>query len=210
MGQRLVVDLIKDDKIVAAVYYHWSAYFGSTVDELASLSRAILEANRTGKDKLFAVIQLLETNKFSTDCRGNLIIRSGGIEGIPEEQQAARKMFPNFIPKTNVNRTCGLVALTEKGIESFHDWEEGHAEINLDTLEVSHDVTLDPHPFEFDAETIVDEDGYFKEYVFHSGKIKINGKTLPINAFEGTCESFIKLDEMMKEEANKIRPTAPW
>ena len=207
MGQRLVIDLIKDNKVVAAVYYHWSAYFASTVYELGRLSEAILKADKEGKDKLFAIVQCLEEDEQYTDFDGNKHIRYGGVCGTPEEIKAAKKMFPNYVPKTEyVNRNCGIITFTEERINNFHDWEEGHGEINLDTLEVSHDVTLDPYPFEFDAQTDEDENGDLCEYEFNSGKIKINGKFSPVDAFEGDCESMIKLVKFMKTEYEKCKP----
>jgi hypothetical protein len=60
MGQRLVIDLLENGERVASLYYHWSAYFVSTLDELAHLSRTILEAEKTGKDKILAIIEMLE------------------------------------------------------------------------------------------------------------------------------------------------------
>ena len=205
MGQRLVIDLIKDDKVVAAVYYHWSAYFCSTIYELGKLSKAILKAEEKGKDKLFAVLQMLEQDEIHTQYNGEHIVRRGGVCGKPEEIKAAAELFPNYFPKTNVDRNCGLMAFTEEGIKDLHDWEEGHAEIDLDTLEITNNVDLDPEPFMFDATYCEDEYGYKYVEEFNSGKILINGKISPVDAFDCDCKSILELIDWMKKEYQILR-----
>ena len=181
MGQRLVVDLIQNDKVVAAIYYHWSAYFASTIYELAKLSKAILKAEEENKDKLFAIIQMLEEDQVYQFMNEDKI-RHGGVCGSNEEMEAAMKLFPNYIPKReNLNRNCGIISFTEEGIKDFHDWEEGHAEINLDTHEISNDVDLDPQPYTVDI----------------YGNVSINGKTSPVNAWDCDCESIIELFDFL-------------
>ena len=201
MGQRLVVDIIQKDKVVAAIYYHWSAYFCSTIYELAKLSEAILKAQKEGKDKLLAVIECLEEEEEYTEYNGNKRMRCGGVRGRPEEYEAAKRLYPNHIFKTEeVDRNCGLISFTEEGIDSFHSWSEGDASINLDTLEIENSVTLDPDPFEFkDAEAVnEDEDGC--DYCYYSGKIKINGRTSPVDAFDCNCESILELFDFMDKK----------
>lgn len=203
MGQRLVVDLLKDDEVVAAIYYHWSAYFGSTIKELTKLSKAILEAEKTSKDKLLTVVEMLEEEEEFPNYFNNTIEkRRGGISGYQGELEAAQKLYPDHEFKTeNVDRNRGLIAFTEEGIKSFHDWEEGHAEIDLDTHEITNGVDLDPDPFEFvDAEYTTDE--YGDEYIetLYSGRIKINDITCNIDPFECTCETIIELNDFMNTQ----------
>ena len=200
MGQRLVIDLIQNDEIVAAVYYHWSAYFGSTVGELAKLSRAILDKEKYGANRLLAVLKVLQEptrNLRDGISRGGV---SGGYEN-EKEMAMVKKLFPNYKLETDfVDRNEGLIAFTKEGIDDFHRWEEGHAEINLDTLEISNSVDLDSFPFEFvDAVYEKDDDEEYFSYA-ESGIIRINGHTSTIDAFDCTCEEIIKLEEWMEKE----------
>ncbi len=198
MGQRLVIDLIQNGEIVAAVYYHWSAYFASTVHELAELSEAIATAVATGKNKLEAIVDKLEG--VSKNYRGELI--RGGVRGDPEELKAASIILPNRIFKTEfVDRNQGIISFTKEGIENYHDWEEGHAEIDLDNLTISNNVTLEADPFVFvDAVYETDEDGYeYMEYA-ETGRIRINGRTCPIDAFDCTCLEIMQLEDFMNRE----------
>ena len=198
MGQRLVVDLIQNGKVVAVVYYHWSAYFISTIHELAALSEAIIEAEATGKNKLEAIVDKLEG--VSTNYSGETV--RGGVRYGIEELEAASKMIPNKVFKTEfVDRNQGVISFTEEGIKHFHDWEEGHAEIDLDNLTISNNVTLEPDPFVFvDAVYETDEDGYeYMDYV-ETGRIRLNGRTCQIDAFNCGCGEIIQLEDFINRE----------
>lgn len=203
MGQRLVVDIIENDEVVAAIYYHWSAYFTSTVYRLAELSRAILNAEKEGKNKLLAIIEKIEEDQVKIGfLTGESEIIHGGIRrNDTKDLEAAQKLFPDHKFKIeNISRNEGLIALTEETIKDLHSWEEGGASINLDTHKIYNYVDLDPDPFEFVDAEYYEEDGeqYFDRA--NSGIIKINDKTCDVDAFDCTCEEIIKLEEFMDKE----------
>ena len=204
MGQRLVIDIVQDNEPVAAIYYHWSAYYASTIGELAKLSKAILKAEREGKDPLLGIIEELETVEYHiTPIRGEREPRRGGISS--DDLELARTLFPNHTFETEyVDRNCGIIALSKKRMADFHDWEEGWAQINIDTHEIDDNVDLDPYPFEFvDAEYEEDEYGEQGISYLHSGRCKINGIESNIDPFECTCETIIELNDFMHEGLEK-------
>lgn len=204
MGQRLVIDLIQDDEVVASVYYHWSAYFGSTIAELANLSEAILEADKAGKDKLLAVIERLETVHAHIDYKGDEELRRGGVRGVEKEYEAAKKLFPNHEFATeHVDRNEGIISFTKEGIESYHNWGEGFASIDLGTLEISNSVEYEPDPFEFVDAEYEEENGYKYITVINSGRVGINGKISPVDAFDCNCVSVIELMNFLNTEYKK-------
>ena len=111
-------------------------------------------------------------------------------------------MIPNKVFKTEfVDRNQGVISFTEEGIKHFHDWEEGHAEIDLDNLTISNNVTLEPDPFVFvDAVYETDEDGYeYMDYV-ETGRIRLNGRTCQIDAFNCGCGEIIQLEDFINRE----------
>ena len=211
MGQRLVVDIKKNNETLASIYYHWRAYFCSTIYELAKLSETILEAQKNNKNELEAILTMLETDEeYTRYYDGEKQIRSGGVRETDEDIQAAKELFPNrHIKRENVDRNCGIITFTKEGIEHFHDWEEGHADIHLDTHEICNNVDLDPDPFELETEYETDEDG--EQYVanYFSGKVSINGKTCPVDAFDCTCESILELVDFMDKEFEEYRKNLP-
>ena len=127
MGQRLVVSLIENEETIAVVYYHWSAYFQSTIYELRDLCKDILKAKGEGKDILPAVLDGLEA-------------KGGGIGFSPDNLLEAAKRFPARANREDVSRNNGLMFLGEKEIKDTLAMAEGTAKIYLDTGEVSNDV----------------------------------------------------------------------
>lgn len=210
MGQRLVIDLIHGGETVAAIYYHWSAYFASTIGELARLSEVLLKKDKESdyKEKLLSIIEELETETEHQTMYSGIEKRRGGVRGYAWELEYAQKMFPQHEFQTeNVNRNEGIISFTKEGIEEFHVWMEGYASIDLDTYEICNSVWYEPYPFEIG--TIMtglggSEDGYIESppEVCH---VSINGKTCLVDAFDCTCEEIIDLCNFMEKEYDEYR-----
>lgn len=142
MGQRLVVDVkrnIGDDESLCTLYYHWSAYPYDTLFEIDTFSKRLLKELNCTQENL---------NKFSDEEIQLASIRvveslGGGIEGgenSPEFKFISSK-FPNEeFKKEGINRTYGLISISEDGRENLHEWMEGHAEIGIDDCLFTTDV----------------------------------------------------------------------
>lgn len=188
MGQRLVVYLNKDNETIAAIYYHWSAYFGDTIYELGLLSQDILRAEEEGKDALLGIMEGLKQ-------------RGGGVRGYgnadyKNDADAAHKLFPHFEFPTKINRNNGLITFTKEGIESFDCWANGVASIDLDTHKIHNYVVLDGEEYGLVYE---DQDlgkvGFIRHY--EDGTLIKDGVKCPVNAFDFTCESVFELGKFM-------------
>lgn len=186
MGQRLVVELYNNEKKVASIYYHWSAYFKSTICELANLSCDILQAEEEHKDPLLGIIEGLEE-------------RGGGLRGgcdpnYKDELDAALALFPNHKFSENVSRNNGLISFTEEGMKSFRDWLEGYASIELDSHKIFNGVSCDGEEWlEYDYIPVGQdgEGGYIQSA--KAGVVSNGDKTCKVNAFELTCEEIFEL-----------------
>ena len=190
MGQRLVVDLYKNKKKVASIYYHWSAYFESTIYELTNLSHDILQAEKEHKDPLLGIIEGLEE-------------RGGGLRGgyapnYKDELDAALALFPDHKLSEKVSRNKGLISFTEEGMESFRDWLEGHAIIELDSHKIFNGVSYDGERWlEYDYTPVgPDGEGGCIQSA-KSGVVSDGDKTCKVNAFELTCEEIFELAEFI-------------
>lgn len=128
MGQRLVVSLIQGEETIAAIYYHWSAYFQSTIYELRDLGKDIRKAREEKKDILLGVLEGLEK-------------RGGGLGVNPRNEKEAEKRFPGRQNKKDISRNVGLLYLGKEEIQETLDMAEGTARIYLDTDEISNDVS---------------------------------------------------------------------
>lgn len=143
MGQRLVITVRKEQKDIAKIYFHWSGYSVSALEE----TRSLLEDIDTNEED----IKKLQLN----------IIRScesmgGGIDGGAGSAEFSYvcNMFPNVNFKEDPNRNFGLVALSENDMEEMQRWSEGNIVIDLDYNKIYNSVFFEYHSLEeYEAET---------------------------------------------------------
>ena len=174
MGQRLVVELEENNNLIASIYYHWSAYFSPTIQELKFLSDDILEAEQKNEDVLLAILKGLEK-------------RGGGLRGMPEDLVEAKKLFPTYEFKDpeQVSRNDGIITFIPGGMESFYNWADGMARIYLDTHKIINMCLEEPEPFEIQTQGGVPQCVIYKNIM------------CPVNPTEMTCESVRTLYEFM-------------
>ena len=130
MGQRLTVDILDNEERIAIIYYHWSAYFDSTIYELESLKNDIVAAKASGNDILLTIIYGLEK-------------RGGGLGLDSRSRDMAKKKWPDRTFKIDINRNDGLIFIDEQDIKETYDMNEGTASIDIVTEEVITDVDLE-------------------------------------------------------------------
>ena len=125
MGQRLVVSIEKNKKSIAKIYYHWSAYTGSALEETRNIINCIYNhKDESESEMLLRLIRFCEEN-------------GGGIDGVPSEFDYIRGLYPNEMFKDrDISRSNGLIALSEKCMADMQSWSEGDVYINLDTDQV--------------------------------------------------------------------------
>ena len=123
MGQRLVITVKNNGKDLAKIYYHWSAYTVSALMEARRIVDCICEEDyKTEKELKLRLIHFCEEN-------------GGGIDGGSDspEFKYIQNMFPNETFKSEgINRTYGLIALSENGMNDLQNWSEGDLDIILD------------------------------------------------------------------------------
>lgn len=123
MGQRLVITVKNNGINLAKIYYHWSAYTVSALMEASSVVNCICkQKNKSEKELQLALIHFCERN-------------GGGISGgqDSDEWEYIQKIFPNETFKSEgINRTYGLIALSENGMNDLQNWSEGDLDIILD------------------------------------------------------------------------------
>lgn len=133
MGQRLVTTITKKGKSIAKIYYHWSAYTTSALQEVRDIIDNLYDGDFDIKNKTAKQIQLRLVNF----CES----RGGGIKGDDTEFKYVSNMFPNIIfKKDGYSRNDGLIALSDEGMADLQDWAEESAEIDLDTDMISFGV----------------------------------------------------------------------
>ena len=126
MGQRLVVEIQKDGRTIAGIYYHWSAYTMSALYTVKDIVNCLTDKENRIKDLRLRLIRFVENEGGCID---------GGIDS--DEYKSISEMYPNEKFVEHGSRNHGLIALTEDGINAIRDWSEGTIYINLDTKEIT-------------------------------------------------------------------------
>lgn len=162
MGQRLNIEIMKDNKVLANAYYHWAAYTGAAlelcqciIDEIKSESiinptsfidtpfrREQIEfaqniATRFG-DKVPEITTVTMPGTVSSADRDVLYavrLLEGTGAGINEGERKrilAEGLCPGIAFRSVIDRNCGLISITEEGMEETRCCQEGQVTIDLD------------------------------------------------------------------------------
>lgn len=137
MGQRLNIEIRKDDKVLANSYYHWSGYTSSSLI-LASLILDEIENIKYENDTIRA-IKLLEATGAG--------LTTNEIDILSEDMKSI-----GF--KKAIDRNEGFIAISQEGISETQHFEEARVEIHLDTETLKLNLYWDVEEDDYDEEDI--------------------------------------------------------
>jgi hypothetical protein len=188
MGERLVVQIQRNDKLIATSYYHWSAYTEPALRIVKSMyDRVLRQAGSMSDEQLqLAIIRFAECSTYLgyfetaterdeaiNQCRmdnknkpkavqqlmESLIYSHGGLD--PCDMEMASKLFPNErFESDGVSRNEGLVAISNESMQSQCDWAQSIVTINLDK-----GVVFNGAIYEYDKQSYMSEvEDYDDEY----------------------------------------------
>lgn len=127
MGQRLVITANYKNQEIAKIYFHWSAYTVSALQEAYDLINEInITDCTTIEDLQLQLIRYCERHDGCVD---------GGAHS--EEMKYVKFIFPKEEFKGNGNRNNGLIAISDVGRDEMQRYSEGDLIINFDSQEVS-------------------------------------------------------------------------
>ena len=127
MGQRLVITAKYKNQEIAKIYFHWSAYTVSALQEAYDLINEInITDCTTIEDLQLQLIRYCERHDGCVD---------GGAHS--EEMKYVKFIFPKEEFKGNGNRNNGLIAISDVGRDEMQRYGEGDLIINFDSQEVS-------------------------------------------------------------------------
>lgn len=136
MGQRLNIEFIYDDKVIANVYYHWSGYTIDSLLELAIIHKAINYGNI--HDKKSAILELVDVFDNKLDKL------SGVLDG--DTVGEVRKYKPSYKPKDNKDRIFGLLSVARNDINAFRKNEDFRINYDLkNKVIVSNTLIFEDH-----------------------------------------------------------------
>lgn len=147
MGQRLNLEIVDNKGTLANSYYHWSAYTGSAIELTESVLSAFYDLPDDMSRLELAVSMLQETGAgvYSEEWERIGNDSSNKYSGI--HFQNAR------------DRNCGLLSVTEQGIEETERWEEYRVTVNIESKIVDFQVVYESDPEEYNDD-MDDEDAF--------------------------------------------------
>lgn len=118
MGQRLNIEIQKDNKVLANAYYHWSAYTSTSLWLLGNILKNIDEV-KTSSD-IERAVRLLELTGAGITKKERDLIQNSALNDVID-----------FAIQSAVDRNEGLIAVTEEGIRETRMWEEGRVTVDI-------------------------------------------------------------------------------
>ena len=133
MGQRLNIEIVKNGKVLANSYYHWSGYSNSAVNmvvqiiqEYEYIKKYKVEKYIKNQDLLLAIRLLEETG--------------AGLNDIDMTRNILKDETMNLKLKKCQGRDEGIIGITQKDIEETRYWEEGRVSIDIENKKIDFGV----------------------------------------------------------------------
>lgn len=138
MGQRLVIQNQINGESVNVIYYHWSAYTESSIEELKEFANRLSVNYKNRSDSFSAMltdagrklIEKLDNGSLTNNEKIDLfnLITYFSVSGTGASDKDSLKylsQFTNDTNRQNVSRNEGLLAITEDNQEDTLGWSEG-------------------------------------------------------------------------------------
>ena len=137
MSQRLVIKFIYDKELIATIYYRWSGFTLSSLEETKSLLDNIYfspsfynippyyNLKNYKKAIIFQIISYLEAN-------------GGGLD--PDDREFAKKYFLRSDFSTSINSNYGVLAFSPDSMRYMLSTADAVIEINFDTSKIYNDT----------------------------------------------------------------------
>lgn len=127
MGQRLNIEIVDGDTVLANAYYHWSAFTFPALELTAEIIKGIDKV--PSENRLEQAVELLELTGAGVD----------DVEWARIESDTTGK-FDELVSKEAKNRNKGLISVTKEGILETETWEEGRVSIDPEKKTICFDV----------------------------------------------------------------------
>lgn len=158
MGQRLVINCIRDGERFATLYFHWSAYTDSTYEEgrkiVSGLMNRGYSKDMTKEETILMLEKILREDSHGISYTKKTITH-GGVDQTDAEIAAfeALGLSKEEMDVENISRSDGLISITEQGMRDSETWGEGFAVLDFDNETFENDIFYEEEPdseaFEF-------------------------------------------------------------
>lgn len=133
MGQRLNIEIVKNEEVLANSYYHWDGFSNvainlaiKIINNFDYIKKHNVEDYIENKDLLFAIRLLEETG--------------AGISNIDNARRLLKDKTNNLKLKKCEGRNEGIIGITKEDIEETRYWEEGRVSIDIEKKSIDFNV----------------------------------------------------------------------
>lgn len=177
MGQRLVVNIYKNDKNLANAYYHWSAYSYASLETI----KPAIEMLESYDSENFGVVDAIKILQ-ATGAE----ITDGELEYCKENNIEVSRNYET------IDRNQGLIAVSEKEMKETLDWAEGIIDIYVDEKQICYGIYWETDEDEF--KVVAEEEG--REIKV----IDVELKDFPIVNFADVSHLMDKIEEAQEAD----------
>lgn len=156
MGQRLNIEILDGETLLANSYYHWSAYTSSAIHLTAQIINTFYSSlHKTDTSLRTTAIRLLESTGAGYDAEERFRI-----------EQSEDEFLKNLKVNDCIDRNRGILSVTEEGMNDTRSWEEGRVSIDISSKLVYFNVYSEIEDDEWDDyyddwhPVLVDEDSF--------------------------------------------------
>lgn len=149
MGQRLNIEIVKNGRVLANSYYHWSGFSNSAINLVIQIIQKYeyikkynVEKYIKNQDLLLAIRLLEETG--------------AGLNNTDIARNILKDETMNLKLKECQGRNEGIIGIIQEDIEETRAWEEGRVSIDIENKKIDFDVieeyTLEELKNDYDEE----------------------------------------------------------
>lgn len=149
MGQRLNIEIVKNGRVLANSYYHWSGFSNSAINLVIQIiqhyeyiKKYNVEKYIKNQDLLLAIRLLEETG--------------AGLNNTDIARNILKDETMNLKLKECQGRNEGIIGIIQEDIEETRAWEEGRVSIDIENKKIDFDVieeyTLEELKNDYDEE----------------------------------------------------------
>lgn len=151
MGQRLVINCIRDGERFATLYFHWSAYTDSAYEEGRKIVSGLMDRgyskDMTKEETILMLEKILREESHDLDYF-NKTVTHGGVDQADAEIAAFEQLglSREEMDAENISRSDGLISITEQGMRDSEIWGEGFAVLDFDNETFENDIFYEEEP----------------------------------------------------------------
>lgn len=153
MGERLVIDCVRDGEKFATLYFHWSAYTDTAYAEGLKIVSGLMDRgyskDMTKNETILMLEEILrEDSKGLNPFKNPITVSHGGVDQTEAEIAAfeALGLSKEEMDAENISRNDGLISITEQGIRDSETWGEGFALLDFDNETFENDLFYEDEP----------------------------------------------------------------